>query len=117
MSKDVDGIDVQEKIRRRKFIRILGRIPLQGESRVTFRVPESEVAEAFGPPQIDNKILFWNFATRDGKVAFSLFTKPGGRTVDLVSCCRFSPAYLWTSDRFVSIECGEEPPFTLSRAC
>lgn len=112
MNKDVNRIDVQEKIGRLKFIRVLGRKPLQGESRVTFHVPESEVAEAFGPPQIDNRILFWNFATRDGKAAFSLFAKPRRKTVDLVARGGFSQAYLWTSDR---LHAAEYQP--MSQAC
>jgi hypothetical protein len=117
MSRDMDRIDVQEHVSRRKFVRIVGRNPLQGETNVTFYVPPSEVAEAFGPAQIvGNKILFWNFATRDGKPAFSLFTKPNRKTVELVARDRFSPAYLWTSDRLGSIEIGEETPVALSRA-
>jgi hypothetical protein len=117
MKRDVNRIDVKEKIDSKHFIRQVGKNPLQGETRATFYVPESEVAEAFGAPQIDRKILFWNFATRDGKIAFSLFTKPGRKKVELVARGKFSTAYLWTSDRLVSIECGEEPPFALSRAC
>lgn len=117
MSRDRDRIDVQENIGRWKFMRVVGRNPLEGETRVTFYVPGSEVAQAFGPPQIDKKILFWNFATRDGKAAFSLFAKPRQKTVELVARGKFSPAYLWTSDRLVSIECDEEPPLAVSRVC
>jgi hypothetical protein len=110
-------IDVQQNIHPQRFIRQEGKKPLQGATRVTFHVPESEVAKAFGPPQIDDETLFWNFATRDGKAAFSLFAKPKGETIDLVADGNFLPAYLWASDRLVSIFHGDEQPLALSRAC
>jgi hypothetical protein len=108
-------IDIQQNIHPQHFIRQEGKKPLQGETRAAFYVPPSEVAEAFGPPQIDKKILFWNFATRDGKIAFSLFTKPRRKSVGLVARGKLSTPYLWTSDRLVSI--GDEPPLALSGAC
>jgi hypothetical protein len=110
------GIDVQQSIHPQRFIRQEGKKRLQGETRVTFHVPEREVAQAFGPPQVDGEILFWNFATRDGKIAFSLFAKPKGETIDLVADGNFLPAYLWAGDRLGAIEIGEELPFALSRA-
>jgi hypothetical protein len=121
--KVTTGMNTQQEIDPKQFVRQVGIKPLQGRPSCSWPDQLDLFYEAFGPPETDNRkrpsILFWNFLESDGTPAFSLCMKSSdGRKVSLVprlqtDTAYSDTAYLWTGDRIGEAEI--EPLFLDAR--